>query len=63
MTVSAAYGVQAVEFGEDYSTWNLGVSYALTDNFSGDLRFHDTDIDNCEICEGRFVATIKAVFP
>lgn len=53
LSFSAAYGNQTIEdpdgpFGaaseDDYSTWNLGGTYAIH-GFSLDLRYHDTDID------------------
>ena len=63
-TVTAAYGNQSVDtpLGDyDYNTWNLGVGYAFTDKVSGDLRYHDSDIDACSICDSRVVVTLKAV--
>lgn len=50
---SAAYGNQTIEDPDgapggseedDYSTWNIGGTYALH-GFSLDLRYHDNDID------------------
>lgn len=65
-TISAAYGNQSVDtiLGDfDYDTWNLGVGYAFTDKISGDLRYHDTNIDSCSICESRVVVSLKATLP
>ena len=31
--------------GPDYTGWNAGVTYALTDALSLDVRYHDTDAD------------------
>lgn len=41
-TVSGALGRQELEGPGDYTTWNLGVGYALTDNVGFDLRYWDT---------------------
>lgn len=65
-TISGAIGNQSVDIAGvdvDYSTWNLGVGYAITDNFAADLRYHDTDIDGCNLCEGRVILTLKAILP
>jgi uncharacterized protein (TIGR02001 family) len=65
-TITAAYGNQSVDtvLGDyDYNTWNLGVGYAFTDKVSADLRYHDSDIDACAICDSRAVLTLKAVLP
>lgn len=53
LSFSAAFGNQTIEdpdgapggAGEDdYSTWNIGGTYAIH-GFTADLRYHDTDID------------------
>ena len=63
VTVSGALGHQDVDYDGDYTTWNLGVSYALNDVVGFDLRYHDTDEhDFGEIYESRIVLGIKAVF-
>jgi uncharacterized protein (TIGR02001 family) len=61
-TISGAVGQQWLDVSDDYVTWNLGAAYALTDNLTFDVRYHDTDIDGLAIAEDRFVATIKAAF-
>jgi uncharacterized protein (TIGR02001 family) len=61
-TFSGAVGQQWLDVSDDYVTWNAGAAYALTDNLTLDLRYHDTDIDGLAIAEDRFVATIKAAF-
>jgi uncharacterized protein (TIGR02001 family) len=61
-TVSGAVGQQWLDVSDDYVTWNLGAAYAVTDNLTLDLRYHDTDIDGLPIAEDRFVATVKAAF-
>ena len=62
-TVSGALGRQFVSSDFDYTTWNLGVAYALTDSLALDVRYHDTDEhDFGDIYGARAVASIKAVF-
>ena len=61
-TVSSAVGQQWLDVSDDYVTWNAGVSYALTDNLIADVRYHDTDVENVAIADGRVVGTIKVVF-
>ena len=47
----------------DYTTWNLGAAYQLTDTLALDLRYHDTDQhDFGDIYGARAVATLKATF-
>lgn len=41
--VSAAVGRREVSGADDYTTWNVGVGYALTRNLGVDVRYHDTD--------------------
>lgn len=50
LTLSGAVGLQHVDaagyfsgVNNDYVTWNLGVSAAITDNLTADLRYSDTD--------------------
>ena len=62
VTVSGAVGQQWLDVSDDYVTWNLGAAYAVTDNLTLDLRYHDTDIDGLAIAEDRYVATVKAAF-
>ncbi|PPJ72273.1 hypothetical protein CV021_12440, partial [Staphylococcus aureus] len=60
-TISGAVGHQALDFSDDYTTWNAGVAYALTDNVAVDVRYHDTDVD-VPIYDGRVAATLKFTF-
>lgn len=63
VTVSGALGRQSVSSNFDYTTWNLGGTFALTDKLALDLRYHDTDQhDFGSIYQGRAVASLKAVF-
>ena len=61
--LSGAFGRQTYEGGGDYNTWNLGGGYTFAEMFTVDLRYHDTDVDDCEdVCDERVVATLKAAF-
>ena len=62
-SVSGAVGHQDVDYDGDYTTWNLGVSYALNDVVGFDLRYHDTDAhDFGDIYDSRVVISVKAAF-
>ena len=50
LTLSGALGYQTVDasgyfsgVGNDYWTWNLGISAAINDHLTADLRYSDTD--------------------
>jgi len=63
LTLSAAVGEQFLNVTDDYVTWNIGGAYA----FPGtplvlDVRYHDTDVDNVAIADGRVVGSLKVVF-
>ncbi|HEV7352847.1 MAG TPA: TorF family putative porin [Brevundimonas sp.] len=60
-SVSAALGHQALDVSDDYTTWNIGAGYALTDEAVLDFRYHDTDVDT-PLSEDRFVASLKIGF-
>ncbi len=62
-TVSGAIGRQMVSSDFDCTTWNAGVTYALTDNMGLDVRYSDTDEhDFGDIYGARAFASVKAVF-
>jgi uncharacterized protein (TIGR02001 family) len=62
-SVSGAVGHQQVKGPADYTTWNLGVGFAVTDNISLDVRYHDTDEHRFgDIYDSRVVGGIKFVF-
>jgi uncharacterized protein (TIGR02001 family) len=61
-TISGAVGHQWLDVTDDYTTWNVGVGYALTDNLSVDVRYHDTDVDNADLYKERVVAGLKVAF-
>lgn len=62
-TLSGAVGRQWVSSDRDYTTWNAGAAFALTDNLSLDVRYHDTDQHDFGDAYGaRAVASLKATF-
>jgi uncharacterized protein (TIGR02001 family) len=63
LSVSGALGRQDVSYAGDYTTWNLGASFVITDHASVDLRYWDTDGHSFgDIYGSRLVATLKGVF-
>jgi len=63
-SVSGAVGRQSVKGPLDYSTWNLGVSYALNSHVGFDLRYWDTDQHGLgAIYDSKLVLGVKATFP
>jgi uncharacterized protein (TIGR02001 family) len=63
LTLSGAIGRQEVQSSADYATWNLGLSYALTDRLAVDVRYHDTDKHKLgAIYDSRVAVSLKAAF-
>jgi uncharacterized protein (TIGR02001 family) len=63
-SVSGAVGHQQLKGPADYTTWNLGVGYALGSHLGFDLRYWDTDAhDRGSIFAARVVLGLKATFP
>jgi uncharacterized protein (TIGR02001 family) len=63
LVVSGALGRQDVSYAGDYTTWNLGASWAITDHASFDLRYWDTDRHSFgDIYGSRLVAMLKGSF-
>lgn len=60
-TISGAVGKQWLDVNDDYTTWNAGVAYALTDNVAIDVRYHDSDVDG-PLSDDRFVGGLKFLF-
>lgn len=63
LTLTGALGQQEIEFGTDYATWNVGVSYAITPNLTADVRYSDTGVHSLgSIFEERVAVSLKAAF-
>lgn len=60
-TVSGAVGKQWLDITDDYTTWNAGVSLALTEHVVVDARYYDTDVDG-PLSEDRLVGVFKVLF-
>lgn len=65
-SISGALGHQQLEGPGDYTTWNVGVGFALTDHFAVDVRYIDTDLSSSEdplsLADSRVVAGIKFIW-
>ena len=55
-------GKQWLDVTGDYVTWNVGAAYAITDSLALDVRYHDTDVDNAPLYDGRVAAALKLAF-
>lgn len=63
VSLSAAVGRQTYDGPGDYTTWNIGGSYAVTKHVALDLRYHDTDEHSFgELYDSRVVLSAKATF-
>jgi uncharacterized protein (TIGR02001 family) len=63
VSVSGALGYQGVKGPADYTTWNLGVGYALNSHIGFDLRYWDTDHHGFgDIYGSRVALAVKATF-
>jgi uncharacterized protein (TIGR02001 family) len=63
VSLSAALGRQEFDGGGDYTTWNIGAGYQLTDHLGFDLRYHDTDKHRLgKIYDSRVVLSAKVTF-
>lgn len=63
LSVSAALGHQEIDKAGDYATWNIGATYAITENLGLDLRYHDTDEHGYGAIYGdRIAVALKAAF-
>ena len=60
-SISGALGRQQLEGPGDYTVWNVGVGFALTDNIGFDVRYWDTNF-NSKYSDARVVGGIKLVF-
>lgn len=63
LTLSGALGKQWLSVSENYTTWNIGGTYAFAGTpLALDVRYHDTDVDNAPLADGRVNATLKVAF-
>lgn len=63
LSFSAALGRQTFDGPGDYTTWNIGAGYQLTDHLGFDLRYHDTDEhDLGKTYDSRVVLSAKVTF-
>lgn len=63
LTLSGAVGHQEIDKAGDYATWNLGLTYAVTDKLGLDVRYSDTDEHGYgKIYGSRVAVGLKAVF-
>ncbi len=63
LAISAALGRQSVSSDYDYTSWNAGVTWNVTDTIALDLRGWDTDEHGFgEIYRPRVAAALKATF-
>ncbi len=64
LTFSGAVGRQEIEKSTaDYTTWNVGATYALIDHVSIDLRYWDTDEHGFgKVYGDRFIAGLKLTY-
>jgi uncharacterized protein (TIGR02001 family) len=64
-TVSGAVGRQDFQGPGDYTTWNAGVGYALTESVGLDVRYWDTNTKSDfygNLGDAKLVASLKATF-
>jgi hypothetical protein len=65
LSVSGAIGRQAFQGPGDYTTWNLGVGYAITDRIGVDVRYWDTNASEAtygKLGAAKAVASVKVGF-
>jgi uncharacterized protein (TIGR02001 family) len=63
ISASGALGRQQVQGTGDYTTWNLGLGYAINDHLGLDLRYHDTDEHGFgKLYDSRLAVSVKAAF-
>jgi uncharacterized protein (TIGR02001 family) len=62
LSISGALGRQEIDKAQDYTTWNIGVGFALNDHVGFDVRYWDTDLSKAEsggLGDSRIVGGIK----
>ncbi|UTP41708.1 TorF family putative porin (plasmid) [Phenylobacterium sp. LH3H17] len=63
VSMSAAVGRQTYKGPGDYTTWNVGATWAFAPHLAADLRYHDTNEHGFgKIYGSRAVVSLKATF-
>jgi uncharacterized protein (TIGR02001 family) len=63
LSVSGALGRQELEGPGDYTTWNLGLGFALNSHLGVDVRYHDSSVHEFgKLYDSRGVVSLKATF-
>ena len=63
ISASAALGRQELEGPGDYTTWNIGLGFALNSHIGIDVRYHDTSVHEFgKLYDSRGVVSLKATF-
>lgn len=60
-TLSAHYGHQDIQEGNDYSDWSVGVSKTWLE-FDWAVTYYDTDVNNDDLADGRVVLSVGKSF-
>jgi uncharacterized protein (TIGR02001 family) len=64
VSLSAAVGRQSYEGPGDYTTWNVGATFAFLPHLALDVRYHDNNHgDFGKFYNDRVAVTLKATFP
>lgn len=61
LSVSGAVGRQWLDVSDDYVSWNLGATFALTDRFGVDVRYHGSELDG-PLSDDRVAVSLTASF-
>lgn len=61
ISISGGAGRQFVDVTDDYTAWNIGGAYALTDKLSLDVRYWDTSVDG-PLSDARVSVSLGAAF-
>jgi uncharacterized protein (TIGR02001 family) len=63
ISISGALGRQELEGPGDYTTWNVGLGFALNSHIGIDVRYHDTSVHEFgKLYDSRGVVSLKATF-
>jgi uncharacterized protein (TIGR02001 family) len=48
VSLGGGLGYQTFDEGDDYTTWNVGLTFALPEGFEIDARYHDLDFEDAD---------------